>query len=297
MPTSKLVSFEDFLAGADVKPLPGPDDNPAWPPMIDHLSASSLGTLDRCAEVFRRRYILGEVERPNINMTWGSAVHQTHEENFVQKIESHEDLDVRLVQDIYRQKLADSIVRDEEKTKKEMEWTQGLTFEKVIDRGVEMVAAYHLKASPRIQPIAVEQRFEVPFPGSPVPIIGFVDVETENRGIDQKTTARKEMKPEWRAQGHIYAGVLNKPLEYHLTVKTATPQVIVGSEWDELTIPFTPSSAMKAAHYIRQGVAKIQFLYQTYGPYEPWPGAYFQPGSRLCGICGFRPSCFWTSET
>jgi hypothetical protein len=275
-----------------------------WPPEIEHLSASMLGTLVRCPELFRRRYLLGEKERPSIHLSWGSAIHKTHETNFRQKIDSHTDLPTTVVQEIWRESLRDVVENDEKSTQKEMDW-KDLSFDAVVDRGAMMVAAYHLKAAPRIQPIAVEERFELPAhsgsgqPGDPpanVPLIGYVDVETEKRGIDLKTTGRKSIGNDWRAQGAIYTWAKQKPFEFQLIVKTATPQVITGSDWKELVIPHTPTSALQAVTFIRQGVSNLKMLYRDYGRYEPWPAAKFMPGSTICGFCGFRPSCFWWAE-
>jgi len=53
---------------------------------ISHLSASSLRLLRVCPEAWRRRYILGERERPGEALVLGKAVHSALEHTHRQKV-------------------------------------------------------------------------------------------------------------------------------------------------------------------------------------------------------------------
>ncbi len=60
--------------------------------MIDHLSASQLSRFTRCAEMWRRQYIEGDIVPVGAAAHIGQAVHKAAEINFRQKIQSHTDL-------------------------------------------------------------------------------------------------------------------------------------------------------------------------------------------------------------
>jgi hypothetical protein len=263
----------------------------AWPSGLpDHLSASQLNMFSRCPEQYRRRYVLGEKERPAAALVWGSADHYAHEQNFAQKILSGEDIpgdDVKLA-------FAEGFDRavDRSGGEGEVDWGQDKPGE-MKDRGAALVGVYHKQVSPRIQPTAVETKFKVDLPGVPVPVIGYVDVSTAATAIERKTAGRaeKKPKPDWRIQGLLYQAVGGKPVEWHVSVKTKTPAVWTPLEAPDLQLALNSVTVGATKGLVRTIAQGLLAYWTTYGPDEPWPGAVTHPWA--CDFCGFRPTCAW----
>lgn len=263
---------------------------PVWPAALpNHLSASQITMFQRCPEQYRRRYLLGEKARPGAALIWGSADHYAHEQNFGQKITTGTDIpeeDVKLA-------FAEGFDRavDRNGGQSEIEWDEKPGTLK--DKGVALVGVYHQQVSPRIQPVAVEEKFTIHIPQVPVPVIGYVDVVTEAVGIERKTAGRKESvpKPDWRIQGLIYQAVKRMPVEWHISAKTKVPGVYTAVEEPRLLLPLNHAT-VDATLQLMQTVAKaITGYHNLYGPDDPWPGAITHPWA--CGYCGYRPTCPW----
>lgn len=269
------------------------EDAPAtvWPGQLgDHLSASQLTMFQRCPEQFRRRYILRQFARPGAALVWGAADHFAHETNFRQKITTGTDLDTDTVKDAFAEGFEKAIDRNGGTA--EVEWGDDKPAD-LKDKGVMLVEAYHRQVSPSVQPTSVEQKFEVRVAGVPVPIIGFVDVETDSRAIERKTSKQKasEIKPDWRIQGLLYQAVVRKPVEWHVSVKTKTPSVYTPETLPGLRLEHSPG-IVRATGLLVGNLAQAMLAYwATFGPDQPWPGAITHPWA--CGFCGFRPSCAW----
>ncbi|MBI3936384.1 MAG: PD-(D/E)XK nuclease family protein [Betaproteobacteria bacterium] len=269
----------------------------------DHLSATSLGTFSRCpptAEQFRRRYMLGERQRPGGALIWGSADDYAHTLNFGQKIASGVDLpesDVTLAfaegfdQEVERGGGPDEIDWGDDKP--------GL----LKDRGARLAAVYHQQVSPSVQPVAVQEEFSYQVAGLPVPIIGRIDLETASALVEWKVTARVERQPKqhWRTQARLYQAAAAekpralpaaKPLEWHVKARTKTPTVVTAAT--ELGLLLMPSpAAVEATHErVRKLVTTLLHLIRTFGPDEPWP-THAPDYGWACNWCGYRPSCPW----
>jgi hypothetical protein len=266
-------------------------DLPPWmDPMPDHISASQLSMFQRCPEQWRRRYLLGQKERPGGALVWGSADHYAHEQNFTQKITSGVDIprsDVELAfvegfdRAIERNGGAGEIVWDDKPGS-------------MKDQGVALVGAYHDRVSPHVQPVTVEEKFKLQIPGVPVPVIGYVDVTTAETGIERKTAKRKESKPkpDWVIQGRLYQAVKHLPIEWHLSVKTKVPGIYApGLGQRELSLPLVQATVDSTMVLVRTLAQAMLAYMRMYGPHEPWPGGITHPWA--CDFCGFRPTCAW----
>lgn len=261
-----------------------------------HLSATQLSMFSRCPEQYRQRYLLGRKERPGAALVWGSADHYAHEVNFRQKIESHEDLPTGDVLDAFADGIAKSL--DEHGGELEVEWGR-VRLADVKDRGAQLVATYHSRVSPLVQPLAVEEKFELEVPGLPVPIIGYIDTETERAIIDRKTSSAKVTapKPSWRLQGTLYQAAKRKPVSWHVGTKTKVPAVYTSlhPETPALHVPFEPTYVNVTLQRVTFLVESIARLFALYGPDNPWPTTAPDVGWRdnFCGYCGYRPECTW----
>ena len=272
---------------------------PAWNELLpDHLSASSLTMFARCPEQWRNRYVLGIKSRPGAALIWGGADHFAHETNFAQKIESFTDLPLNAVQDAFRDGVRQRI--EDSGGFGEIEWGRIDGAAEIIDRGVGLVAAYHNAVSPLVQPVAVEQRFSLEYPWCPVPIIGYIDLETEPRIIEGKTSGQKvsRPKPEWRLQAKLYQAARRKPVSWHLRVKTRVPAVYTARDLPGLASEYSETQVDLALVRVRRLVSRISEFYKRYGPDRPWPTDAPNIGWKddFCGFCGYRPDCAWWAE-
>ena len=264
-----------------------------WPESLPtHLSASQITMFQRCREQYRRRYILGEKERPGAALVWGSADHYAHEVNFAQKIESHTDLPLADVELAFAEGFDAAVERNGGES--EVEWGKDKPGA-MKDDGVKLVAAYHKLVSPKVQPTAVESEFSLEIPGVAVPVIGRIDLETAGPAIERKTAKRssKTVDPKWRIQGLIYQLAHGKSVDWHLSIKSKVPNIVTPETEPGLTLPYVPGVARAAETLIAHTAAAILSDYSRLGPDEPWEGAITHPWACVGGFCGYKSTCFW----
>ena len=288
----------------ELAPLPEPEQPPAWSVAtaqgkpIDHLSPSSLGMARRCLEQFRRRYVLGEKERPGEAAIVGSVVHSALEWNYEQKIASHTDRPIAEVIE-YLDDQAVPNVLNERGGAEEVEWDGKdpvAALDLARDDARRVTSAYYRVVVPRIQPIAVEQKIRVRPPQLPVTLIGYIDLETELRVIDTKTgkRANTSIKPSWRLQADVYANVVGKPVEYHTISRAKAPTITTPVErGDDLVV--YPGNVEALYTSLGQLAQLVEFCWLTYGPDEPWPTTGrigdFTMNKLPCEFCGWRKVC------
>lgn len=283
-----------------------------------YISPSQVKMVMRCPEQFRRRYVLGEKQRPAGAMLWGSADHYAVEQHFTKQLADGEGHTTTEVQALFAANLDERVEQD---GLTEIEWDKdqpNLTANDALkhvaeikDKGTALVGVYRERVAPLITPLTVEEPFELHLAAVPVPVRGKIDLTAhvggsrldmagvdgkpittggEQRIIDRKTAGRRGIQPEWHVQGRIYQ--LHKPLpvEYQLSLKTKVPDVVAFDT--DYTFPVGNRRMVEAQ--LRRAVALVAHCYLTYGPDEPWPDAMTHP--YACSFCGFRPSCPWWSD-
>lgn len=268
-------------------------DDTAWPAGLpSHLSATQIGMVQRCPEQWRRRYLLGEKEPPGAALIWGGADHYAHEQNFLQKIDSHEDIPVEDVKLAFAEGFDQRV--EQAGGAGEVAWGDDKPGD-VKDAGVRLVDLYHRTVSSAMQPTAVERKFEIEVPGVAVPVVGRVDVETTQpvAAVERKTSKQmvREVKPEWRVQGLLYHLVSQKPIAWHLSVKTKTPAVYTPTELPGLSLGVEDSMTQATVRMVQTTARTILAYWTVFGPDEPWPGAITHPWA--CGWCAFKGRCAW----
>lgn len=286
----------------------------SWPAEIEHISASGLKLFAKCPEQYRRRYIKGERIPPDAALLWGRADHTAIEHNFEQKKATYTDLTIAEIKQVFAAEIDAAV--DEAGGVSEVDWgkevkgkgARAKARDDLLYRGEKLVGQYHQEVCPVVQPLEVEESFEVRLPGIPVPIVGRLDLVAEVAGnltggfdpnavtkavriIDRKTSGKKVSKPEseWRVQAGIYMLHRWLPHEWHLSVKTKDPYVYR----DEETLLLKPSPLLRRqiGMQLEYLVRQIGYSYITYGPDEPWDGAILHQWA--CSYCGFRPTCQW----
>lgn len=153
--------------------------------MLDHISHTQINMLLKCGIQYEKRYIDGMIAPPSASLVRGKCGHKTLEKNFRQKIETKQDLPV--------EEIADTFSDEWERNKYEIVWKKkeigdlspakaGGMFK---DTGIALVKKFHADLSPTIQPVAVEDQFEVVFNGPYPKLIGFIDREDEGNEIGE----------------------------------------------------------------------------------------------------------------
>src|SRR5215831_10756940 len=143
-----------------------------------HFSATSLRMLSRCPEQFRQRYVLHRKERPGAALTIGSTFHDTLRFNYAQKVDSHTDLKLSEVVQFLQDEAWPRCV-EQDGGIEEIRWDDGQKPDDARHDAERMMSAYYKAVVPRVQPVKAEQRFEMWVPNVKVPVIGYIDQETE----------------------------------------------------------------------------------------------------------------------
>lgn len=140
-----------------------------------HLSPSSLKMFLRCPASYMFRYMYRIKTQPKSYLTKGRALHKGIEVNFVQKINSHEDLPLKDVQDA----TADEF----EKQATETAWEEGEDMGKIKDETINLATLYHAEIAPTIQPLMVEQKIVVDIPETDYQMVGILDLVDDQLNI------------------------------------------------------------------------------------------------------------------
>lgn len=249
-----------------------PPQGPAGIDVAAHLSPSQLNTfVGDCQAKWYYRNVLKLADPKDASRALGSAVHAGIAENFRQKLETREDLDIAGVQAIARLNLEAELADAQLSATDNPADLRGLSD--------ALVSLYMERVAPSIDPAAVELRVEGAIAG--VHVSGYVDVlDTEGRVIDIKTASKKPagVSPEYRRQLTTYA-LLAPGASGRGRLDTLTKTKTVALH--QLTCDVTDAD--------RRELERLYPLAQ-----EAMRSGLYLPnrGSRLCGrYCPYREQC------
>ncbi len=148
-----------------------------------HLSVTQLKMYLRCPLQYYLRYVCGLKIPPTGDLILGRTVHSTLEENYRQKIQSHQDLPLQQFHDIFSQRWDQeaqlTLFEDGEKPGQ------------LKDEGVRLLDPYHRDVAPGVQPVKVEREFLLDTGATELPLKGYIDlIDDQGAIIDHKTTKR-----------------------------------------------------------------------------------------------------------
>lgn len=255
---------------------------------IPHVSVSQLNTFSQCQGRWFFRYHPDFLLKtpPNAYLTQGQAVHKAQEVNYLQKIESREDLPV----DDVCEACADEFQRRAPDT----EWADKDPGQ-YLDQSVALAKLYHTVVAPDVQPVGVEEPIDVPLCGTN--LIGFMDVRQAGDIIrDTKTTGKTPkasiFNDSLQLAGYDYAHrvIHNRPpsqmvLDYLVTTKTPK---------------YDPRSGVKTEEEIQRFLyvanAAISRMNLIYGAWEKNLPVLCEPGFYGCSPewCGYWDICHQT---
>lgn len=254
--------------------------------MIDHLSASQLGTFQRCAEQWRRRYIEAEVIPPGISARVGTGVHKAAETNFRSKLENGEDMPLDAVQDCaaeaYDKALSEGVFfAPDELPGAKIAMAEGK------DKAVSLATLFRNQLAPTIQPWLIERKIRLNISGIPLPLVAVLDIYTANKELrDLKTSGKK-----WTEDK---AHTSPQPTIYREAVREATGEYPASLMFDVLVSSKIPTLQTLPTHrtdddlqvLVRQFNIMLDSIYA--GIFHP-----AQPDHWVCSMkwCGYYFTC------
>lgn len=226
---------------------------------LDHLSYSQASCWQRCHKQWFYRYIEGLKIPPSGAQAQGKGVHKAQEVNFEQKIESKEDLPesdiVDAFSDSWDSQLDEGLNLGDDKPGE------------LKDQGVQLTKLYHAEIAPKIEPVAVEQKFKIEFEDTNWSVIGYIDVRGTTKTHDTKTIGKsppKIMGYDFQSAtywiGEKYGlGVKPQPFEYNYLVKNKKPksvdiEVPDQSQWEQRTLQKYADVAIEIHSALKSGI-------------------------------------------
>jgi len=196
--------------------------------MKNHISVTQIKMFLRCSLQYKFRYLDGMKNPPVGAIILGRSIHQGLEENYKQKKETKVDLPINKVLEMY------ASFFDGAEKKEEINW-KGELPGSIKDSGVGLIKVYQQEISPTIQPIAVEEEFNLGFENVPYTLKGYLDLVDQNRVIRETKTAKRAY-PKDSALVDIQLTAYNlaykylkkeepKALCFDIMVKNKTPKV------------------------------------------------------------------------
>lgn len=204
---------------------------------IQYLSYSSINLFLTCGEAWRRKYIAKEPQSSTPALVFGSALHNTIEAYIAQR---HGDVEVDTdLVTMWAGNWRAAVEREPN-----CEWGAD-TPEEHCNEGVRLLSNPELQRMvDRLTPLRddkglfMERKIELRVPGVPVPIIGYIDIVT-NDGVpgDFKTSAQMWSNDKAKAelQPLVYLAALNQMgrnvpglrFRHYVMTKTKQPKVQV----------------------------------------------------------------------
>lgn len=252
---------------------------------VETFSATSLAKAVACPESWRRRYLCKERDGFGVERFVGTVDHETMACFFKDKMAGIEWKPETLA-------YAYDMIWNKELDKEEYPVFNDQSPTKLMERGRLMVETYREQVAHLVDPVAVEERFEIAIPGVPVPLIGYIDVETTEKIIERKTSKTKLAKPKpvWAFQARLYHLATSKGVDFHVITKQVTPQVVTPVQAPGLSIGVEAMNPDSTVQFIVGVVESLNDLFERYGADSPWPTS-GQLHPFLCDWCNVRPTC------
>lgn len=265
-------------------------------PGIPHFSPSFLESMAVCPEQVRREKILKEYRAATPNLVFGSTAHRALELSFAHKIDTGQPIERSLMSDV----VADSFeyVKQKEIERSGIEW--GTTKQDDVRAGVESAllgdGGYMDVLEPTVSPVAVERWLKVENTPAGVPLIGRVDVETATGSIiDIKTSGQRKTQASLdssvQATAYLWMrGQLDEPASgfaWHVLVKNKNPTS------QELFTTRDERQMRAFEDRVYMTMEFLDYLWETRGPDNPWPGASETDFRCSPTQCSFWSSCRW----
>lgn len=195
-----------------------------------HLSFTQIGMYLRCPRQYEFRYIQGLRRPPSGALVLGSSWHKAIERNYRQKVQTEIDLPLEDVQDCFSDAFDQAFTED-------VELDEGEDKGQLKDTGVLITTEHHKLIAPKVQPLFVEQEFNLDLgAGFPFTLKGFWDViERDGTIADNKSYSKTPSQSDldkdiqFSAYATAYRAIHQKiepGLRMDCVVKTKVPKAV-----------------------------------------------------------------------
>ncbi len=260
--------------------------------MLNHISHTQIQMLLKCGIQWEFRYDKGIVIPPNASLVRGRCGHKTLEKNFKQKINTKVDLPLDEVKDIFSDEW--------ERSKFEIAWSEkdlegespAKATAKYKDSGIQLIDKFHVEQSPAIQPVTVEDKFEIKFEGNYPSLIGYIDRVDEHEEIGEvkfvgKSPQTDDAKTDiqltiYDAAYRVTHGHPPKKLKKQFAIATKAPKTVSLEEpsRDEETITRLLNRLLVSMQCLKSGI------------FVPAPQGAWWCSANWCGYwsqCKYKP--------
>ena len=236
---------------------------------VEHLSASSITTFLRCPRQWQDKYIRGNRGPSNSALMLGSAVHLG-----LSRALKGED--------------PGSFWLETLKENPEVDWSK-MAPDKCAEWAVKLLYLYYETIGKHLNVTDTEVEVLIEIPGMDIPVIGFIDILTDDRVVDVKTTGyfsakQVRLNPEWKFQMNVYQIFENLPGEFHVLTRAKTDPIRVPTSINDPLYVYPPDP-LETARFIRQTYQQIKYAWETWGDEEEWPGGVTHEwAGRYCDV-------------
>jgi len=180
-----------------------------------HVSSSQIGMYRRCPRQWAYRYILGLKVPPDGGLIVGSGVHHAAEIGMIHKRDTGDNPDPDLCRTAAAEYIADELDTGEVRIDED-DPTPG----ELVDKATRMADMWAVEAAPLVDPVEVEERFDITLGG--IPVTGRLDVVTDSQIIDWKTSKRTPSIADLAKsqQTEMYAAASDKGMAYIYLIDT-----------------------------------------------------------------------------
>ena len=191
------------------------------PGLVEHLSASSVGTYLRCPRRWWFKYVAKQPEGRDGGLIAGSAMHEVAEHVLTLRMQGFDLLSPTEAEDLARG-YVESMSAEAGLAREDIDFAS--------DRSARQTRVWATEVAPGIVPVAVEAKFDTTIEG--IRVIGRLDlVDSDGICHDWKTKSRKPTEDEHMrsVQSEIYARVHGGPIGYTYLIdrpKLGTAEVV-----------------------------------------------------------------------
>lgn len=175
---------------------------------LAHVSASQISQYQRCPRQWAYRYVMGLRTPPDGGLLVGSGVHRAAEVAMIHKRDKGEAMPTEDVVDVAAGYISDSVAGGEVRLAEDQQPGS------LVDKAARIARVWSDEAAPLVEPLEVEQQFDIVLAG--VPVTGRMDVVTATGVVDWKTSGKAPNADDAArsVQTELYAAATGKPVEY-----------------------------------------------------------------------------------